>query len=307
MITLRQIDAFRAVMVTGTVTGASKMLNISQPAVSRLLQDLERIIGFELFVRGNRQLVPTAEGRYFYEEVETAFTGLDQIYNAAVNIRTYHSGHLRLVTIPSVVAMFIADIVAAFSHRYPNVSISMEVQPTQRVFEYITSGQCDIGLSTLPIENPAVISQPVLHGRSVCIVPESHRLARKKKIVPRDLVEEEFISYRVDSNYRHKVDDVFAAAGVDRRLRIESRTTESICNLVSAGLGVSIIGPAFPGMRLQSGVVALPFEPAIHGDLALLYLRQRKLPRIPESFAQVVKSYVSENFRAPKRKSRARS
>lgn len=307
MITLRQIDAFRAVMVTGTVTGASKMLRISQPAVTRLLQDLERIIGFDLFLRGNRQLVPTGEGRHLYEEVETAFTGLDQIYNAAINIRTYHSGHLRLVTIASVVSMFVADIIAAFAERYPKVSVSMEVQPTQRVFEYVTSGQFDIGLSTVPIENPAVVSRPVLHGQSVCLLPEGHRLARKRRIVPADLKDEEFVSYRADSNYRHKIDSVFASAGVERRLRIESRTTESISNLVAVGLGVSIIGPAFPGMKFEPGVVARPFEPAIHSDLALLYLRQRKLPRIPEAFAQVVEDYIAERFRTARPRARKES
>lgn len=307
MITLRQIDAFRAVMVTGTVTEASRMLKISQPAVSRLLQDLERLIGFDLFVRGNRQLIPTAEGRHLYEEVETAFTGLDQIYNAALNIRTYNSGHLRLVTIPSVVATFIAGMIAAFTREYPRVSVSIEVQPTQRVFEYITSGQCDVGLSTLPLENPAVVTHPVLHGQSVCIVPEDHALARKRKITPTDLENEEFISYRADSKYRHRVDEVFARAGVTRCLRFEARTTEAICNLVAAGLGVSIIGPAFPGVEIHPRLVARPFEPAIHGDLALLYLRQKKLARIPLAFVDVVEAYVESNFRTAKVGRSARS
>jgi DNA-binding transcriptional LysR family regulator len=292
-------------MVTGTVTSASNMLRISQPAVTRLLQDLERTIGYDLFIRTNRQLIPTEEGRILYEDVETAFIGLDQIHNTAKNIAQFRSGHLRLVTIPSVVATFIGGILAEFNRVHPEISVSLEVQPTQRVFDYITSGQCDIGLSTLPIEHPAVVSRPILHGQSVCILPNTHRLARKKKIRPADLANEEFISYRTDSIFRHRVDDVFSAVNVPRKIRYDARTTEAIYKMVAAGLGVSVVGPSFPGMVLEPGIVARPFEPAIHGDLALLYMKQKKLARLPEAFASITERYITTQFGTNRKRSRA--
>lgn len=292
-------------MVTGTVTGASNMLRISQPAVTRLLQDLERTIGYDLFIRTNRQLIPTAEGRILYEDVETAFIGLDQIQNAAQNIKQFRSGHLRLVTIPSVVATFIGGILAEFNRVHPEISVSLEVQPTQRVFDYITSGQCDIGLSTLPIEHSAVVSRPMLHGQSVCIVPDTHKLARKRKIKPMDLADEEFISYRTDSIYRHRVDEVFNAVNVPRKIRYDARTTEAIYKMVAAGLGVSVVGPSFPGMVLEPGIVARPFEPAIHGDLTLLYLKQKQLARLPEAFASITERYIAAHFGSARKQSRS--
>jgi DNA-binding transcriptional LysR family regulator len=291
-------------MVTGTVTSASNMLRISQPAVTRLLQDLERTIGYDLFIRTNRQLIPTEEGRILYEDVETAFIGLDQINNTAKNIAQFHRGHLRLVTIPSVVATFIGGILAEFNRIYPEISVSLEVQPTQRVFDYITSGQCDIGLSTLPIEHPAVVSRPILHGQSVCILPDTHRLARKRKIRPADLANEEFISYRTDSIFRHRVDDAFSAVNVPRKIRYDARTTEAIYKMVAAGLGVSVVGPSFPGMVLEPGIIARPFEPAIHGDLALLYMKQKKLARLPEAFASTTERYIATQFGANQKRSR---
>ena len=135
LITLRQVDAFRSVMITGTITGASVMLSISQPAVTRLIQDLERVLGFDLFVRRGRHIVPSVEGRLFFDEVETAHLGLDQLTQSAINIRDHKEGSLRVVTIPSVVTMFIGSILKAFNTAYPNVAVSLEVQPTQRVFE----------------------------------------------------------------------------------------------------------------------------------------------------------------------------
>jgi DNA-binding transcriptional LysR family regulator len=296
MITLRQVEAFRAVMVTGTVTHAADMLHISQPAVSRLLSDLERTVGFRLFFRANRQLIPTAEGRALYEDVEKAFIGLDQIASAAIAIREYRRGHLRLVTIPSVVSTFAGDLVARFVSEFPDISVSLEVQPTQRVFEWIISQQCDIGLSTLPIDNSAVVTRPVLRGAAVCILPRDHRLADRGVIRPADLEGEPFISFKADSVFRHTIDNVFKAAGVRRRLGIEARTTEAICKLVGAGLGVSIIGPAFPEVEIHHGVAARPFEPAIHSDLALLYLARKPVSRATDEFIRIVEEYVAGTF-----------
>jgi len=288
MITLRQVDAFRAVMITGTITGAAEMMSISQPAVTRLIQEIERALDFDLFVRQGRQIVPTVEARMFFDEVETSYLGLDQLIRSAANIREHKEGCLRVVTIPSVVTMFIGPILKAFNTTYPNVAVSLEVQATQRVFEYITSGQCDLGLSTLPMESPAVVSRPVLRGQSVCIFPKGHRLRAKTKITPKDLKGEEFISYRSDSAYRHRVDQVFSKAKVDRRLRYEARTTDAICKLVAGGIGVSVIGPSFPGVKLEGGIEVRPFSPALHGDLALLYLKHRESGRLIHAFCETV-------------------
>jgi len=288
-------------MMTGTITGASEMMDVSQPAVTRLIQDLERILGFALFVRQGRQITPTVEGRLFFSEVETSHLGLEQLTHSAVNIREYKEGCLRVVTIPSVVTMFIGGILRTFNAAYPNVAVSLEVQPTQRVFEYITSGQCDLGLSTLPMESPAVVSRSVLRGQSVCIFPKGHGLGRKAKIKPKDLVGEEFISYRSDSLYRHRVDQVFSGAKVERCLRYEARTTDAICKMVAAGIGVSVIGPSFPGVKLDAGIEVRPFSPALHGDLALLYLRQKESGRLISAFCDTVVNTIGKT---PKRRSR---
>lgn len=294
MLTLRQVESFRAVMITGTVTQAAEMLYISQPAVSRMLSDLEHEIGFKLFTRANRKLIPTDEGRAFYDEVERAFVGLDQIMKAAHTIREYRTGYFRLITIPSLASTVMADLVAKFTERYPVVSVSLEVQPSQRVFEWIVSQQCDIGLSTLPIENPAVTIRPVSSGDAVCILPRNHSLTSHAEIGPSDLEGVPFISFKADSIFRHRVDDVFQKAGVGRDLKLEARTTEAIYGLVAAGLGVSVIGPAFPGDELHSGIVIRRFKPRIPIELALLYSTHKPLSRFAECFVEIVDEFVNK-------------
>ncbi len=296
MVTLRQIEAFRAVMVTGTVTQAANLMYVSQPAVSRMLSDLEQEIGFKLFTRANRQLIPTDEGRAFYDEVERAFVGLEQLGRAASAIKEYHRGHFRIITIPSLASTVMSDLIAKFSEKYSDVSISLEVQPSQRVFEWIVSQQCDIGLSTLPIENSAIATRPVIEGEAVCVVPKAHPLARKRKIRPQDLIGEPFISFKADSVFRHMVDDVFQRAGVKRDLKIEVRTTEAICGLVGAGLGVSVIGPTFPDVEMHRGLAIKPFDPLIPIQLALLTPAQKPMSRITERFIEIVDDYIATTY-----------
>jgi len=293
MLTLRQVESFRAVMIAGTATQAAEMLCISQPAVSRMLSDLEHKIGFKLFTRANRKLIPTDEGRAFYEEVERALVGLDQIMEAAHAIREYRSGYFRLITIPSLASTVMADLVATFIKRYPLVSVSLEVQPSQRVFEWIVSQQCDIGLSTVPFENPAITIQPVSSGDAVCILPKNHPLTSRAEIRPSDLEGVSFVSFKADSLFRHQIDDVFQKAGVRRDLKLEARSTEAIYGLVAAGLGVSVIGPAFPGDELHNGIVIRPFKPRISIELALLYSAHKPLSRLAECFVKIVDEFIN--------------
>ena len=296
MITLRQIEGFRAVMVTGTVTQAAKMLDVSQPAVSRMISYLEYEVGFKLFTRNNRQLIPTVEGRAFYDEVERSFVGLDRLVKAADAIKDYRRGQIRLITIPSLAPNLMVDLVARFAKAYPDIAISIEVQPSQRVFEWIVSQECDIGLSTLPIDNPAIETRPVIHGEAVCILPEVHKLAKKRKIKASDLEGEPFVTFKASSVFRQMVDEAFLNAEIYRNMQIEARTTETICGLVAAGLGVSVIGATFPSIDRRAGIAVRPFEPAISIELMLLYSAQKPLPLAGRRFIEILDDYVGANL-----------
>src|SRR5687767_3438858 len=97
-LTLRQIDAFRAVMLTGTATEAAQVLGVSQPAISRLVSDFEAELGFKLFDRVGRRVVPTAEAQILIEEVKRVLIGLDQIKETAEKISKFRYSRLRLIS-----------------------------------------------------------------------------------------------------------------------------------------------------------------------------------------------------------------
>ena len=291
--TFRQIDAFRAVMLTGTATEAARMLGISQPAVSRLVADLETEVGFKLFDRSGRRVSPTAEARHLIEEVRLAFVGLDRLKDAANAIGKFQFSQLRLVTIPSVASTIALDLIKTFAERYPDTIISLEVQPSDSAVEWVISQQCDLGIASPPMESPAIESRLIEQGEAVCLLPKAHRLAGEKVITPPMLADESFVSFRPDSVFRFAVDEIFRQAGVRRRLQYEARTSDAVCGMVAEGMGVTIAGPFLPRLHHGDRLVARPFKPAPVVQLALMWSTHRPMSAVARQFVELIDSYFS--------------
>lgn len=281
-------------MISGTVTQAANMLCVSQPAVSHILSDLEHSLGLKLFIRAKRRLIPTEEARALFDEVQRAFTGLQQIEQAAASIRQYHRGHLRLITFPSLASTLMVDLIARFCDRYPEIAVSLEVQPTQRVYDWIISHQCDLGLLASPIGTAGVAGDTIATAYAVCVLPGLHPLAANEVIRPQDLAALPFISFKGDSAFRHAVDRIFDDAAVARDMKLEARSAEGICGLVAAGLGVSIIGPAVSLDAFPRGIAVRPFAPEIKQELVLVHAANRPLSRLSEQFIEIVDEYLEE-------------
>lgn len=118
-LTFRQIDAFKTVMQTGSITEAAKLLGISQPAVSRLISDLEEHVGFKLLQRGGRGLTPTLEARLLAEEVQRALSGLERIKEVAESIRLFRHARLSVITTAAFSTMIAPVLIRAFSKKSP--------------------------------------------------------------------------------------------------------------------------------------------------------------------------------------------
>jgi DNA-binding transcriptional LysR family regulator len=293
-ITFRQIDAFRTVVSTGTVTESAKMLGISQPAVSRLVSDLESAVGFKLFARSGRNLKPTPEARQLLEEVRRALSGLERIKEVATAIKNFKHAQIRLITTPTFSTMITPGLISAFARRWPEAMISLEIQPNEDTVEWMVSQNHDFGIASPSARNPSILSRPLVNSESVCIVPEGHPLEGRSQVQPNDLAGESFISYLPDSAFRFEVDEIFRKARVERQLRYEARTTDAICRLIAEGLGVSIVG-VVEGERLSlGGCSVVPFKPSLPFQAALIWSQQKTMSAIAEDFLKM----IDEEFNA---------
>lgn len=290
-ITFRQIDAFRAVMLTGTTTEAAKMLSVSQPAISRLLADLENEIGYELFGREGRRLAPTAEAELLVEEIQKALVGLEQIKQAAIEIGKGRYARLHLVSVPLAASGIAADLIAEFAQLNPATAITLEVMSSDAALEWVLSQQCDLGITSADVKSPAIASMALGRSSAVCILPRGHALAIAAEITPDMLHGESFVSYCRDSSFRRQLDAIFDDAKASMQRSYEARTTDAVCALVAAGLGVAVIGPIAHGMDQipgQEGKLHIkPFSTAPEVVLSLIWPTHRPLSAAAKAFMQM--------------------
>lgn len=290
---LRQIEAFKAVMETGTVTQAAARLAISQPAASKLLQLFERGSGLVLFARDKGRLAPTPEARLLYEEVERIFQGAGRVRQAAQEIRSLRRGTLAVGVMPALSVGFVQEILARMHSAQPGVSVMVHARETPKLVEQLVTHQLELCYSVVPMEHPEVRVELLCRVPLVCILPPGHRLAARREIRCRDLAGERFASFRHDSIIRRHIDQAFDDAKVPRTIAMEAPMAPSVCAFVARGLGVSIVNPLYVGAFAPSLVVK-PFRPRIETDTYLAMPRGRRVSVLAEAFADHSRALCAE-------------
>lgn len=184
---LRQLEAFRATIETGSITGASEVLHVSQPSVSRLIADLERSVGFPLFMRVGRGLTATVEARRFYQAVDSMFIGINRLKELAGVIRTTVGGVISVGVIPTFSQAVLPEAVSQIYGEKPDVQIMLSTRNTPAIIDAVRMQQFDLGVVS---RSPPYDGVEVLHQSSVryvCLLPENHALCRQQS--PLDLEE----------------------------------------------------------------------------------------------------------------------
>lgn len=265
---IRQVEAFRALMQRHTVTRAAQTLHVSQPAVSRLLADFEAGVGFALFERQQGRLVPTAEARVLYDEVERAFVGMDRITQAAQQIRAMRRGSLRIAGSPAIALELLPRVVTAFVRAHPGIDVTLLTHSSSTVVDLVASQRCDIGFAAEAIPHPAVRLERLTDAAMRCIVPRTHRLAKKRGLRPEDLRDEAFVSFPRSFDARNTIDRIFVEHGVSRLMTVEAQLSQTIVSLVANGAGVALIDPV-TAVFSEDRVAVRPFTPDIRDDFYL--------------------------------------
>lgn len=292
-ITFRQIDAFRTVVSTGTVTEAATVLGISQPAVSRLISDLETEVGFQLFQRSGRILVPTEEARLLVGEVRQAISGMEHIKQAAMAIGRFGHARLTLVTTPTFSTHLVPDLIERFAAVRPEAMARMEIEANDDTVEWLVSQNYDFGITSNEPMNPSFDSLVLNNEDVYCVLPKGHSLASRALVHAHDLANESFISYISTSRFRFEIDRFFAAKGVERRMQYETRTTDAICRLVAHGLGVAVVGSSESYLRSIPGCVALPFAAPLSFRSVLFWSKNRTFSAVANDFFEIAQKSIS--------------
>lgn len=292
----RQIDAFRAVMQTGSMTLAATQLHTSQPNISRAMALLQRETGLKLFERMGSRLVPTPEAQALLQEVDRVYVGMQTIRDSAQRIRVLGVGGLRIAVSPGLSIGVVPQAVEAFRAQRPQLAITLHIADSTTICRWTASGYCDFGLAA-HVALPQEVRGELIHTeRAVCIVPSGHRLARKRKLTPADLAGEPFISMPPYDQARQAIDRLFDPEV--RRLELETSHAATNCVMVARGLGISIVNPQLHRALGIPGVEAIPFEPAIYFKCFSVRAKQRPEQSLVEDFLACFQDVMKKRARA---------
>jgi DNA-binding transcriptional LysR family regulator len=238
---LRQIEVFRAVMIAGSVTGAARLLHVSQPGISRMLAHIELQTGVRLFERGKGRLSPTPEAAALYAEVERIYRGVARIDDVARSLQSGLRLELRVLASPSTALEVVPRAVTEVAARFPAASFYVETALVREIVDRLAHNEAHVAISTLPIAHALMTSRVVGRWSLACVFPVGHPFGARRSIGLRDIVSERFIAFSPDTPQGQLVHDWLRRQEPRYRPQIEVRAGALACALVASGAGIAVV------------------------------------------------------------------
>lgn len=266
----REIEVFAAVMLHSTTTKAADALDITQPAVSKVLSHMTEKAGFELFRKHRQRLVPTPEAHMLYAEVQRVFESARGISRAAKEIRELRSGRLSICALPAFGLTLLPSVVSSFRELHPEVSVSIDIRSSLTVIQRASRNQLDIGIGVTAMEeHPAIARRALATTPPVCVMPIGHPLSRLKVVQAEDLEGLDFISMSSGDPMRRQLDDLCDQRGVQRNLKMDVSLSSASIDLVACGAGITIVDRLSAWAAKDLPVEIRDFQPHLELNLSV--------------------------------------
>jgi len=250
---LRQLEILRAVAQTGSFTSAGEQLHLSQSAVSRQILLLEEELNEQLFLRLGRKIRITPAGTSLLGLSQRMFDDLEQTRASILEAQQHVRGTLRLVGGMTVCLYVFPPLLKAFRKAHPGVDVKLIPGATPRLIRHLRNGTADLGLLTLPVDDPALESHAVMREELLLVTAPQHPLARKKHVTPQDLARQPFVLFEAGSGTRRSIEAFFVSEGIAPTVVTETENVEIIKALVRINMGVTIIPYQAVAREVRSG------------------------------------------------------
>lgn len=291
---IRQIEIFKAIMDTGSVTEAADRLHVSQPTASKHLRLLEESLGLSLFQRTGNRLVPRPEALALHDQTERLYAGVAQLGRFAENLKHFRHGEISVAAMPLIAHRWLPGIIAGFLQRFPSVSVSFPVRSSLWIAQAVASGRVDIGIGLSSGEEPGVRRELLLALPLVCVMPADHPLAGAQVVQARDLKQQSLIALSNFDRFRLLVEVALEQQGVMPRRRVDTFTTYVACELVRQGVGVAIVDQLTAKDFEGEGIVWRPFESPGTMDIHMLWPVHRPQSELASRFVVSLKEAAAQ-------------
>ena len=279
---LRQLEILQAIAETGSFTGSGRKLHVSQSAISRQILLLEEELNEPLFLRIGRQVKMTPAGEALLQMSNRIFDDLKDTVGAITNRTGDLRGTLRLAGGMTVCIYVFPPLLRHFRQTHPHAEVRVSAGLTEKSLRELRGGTVDCGLLTLPIEEPDLVTIPVLKEELLLVTAPKHPFTRRRRIAPSDLSGQPFVLFEAGSNTRRVIDAFFLRSGIEPKLVMDTENAEIIKAMIRAGLGISILPYLAIAREVRSGQLfcARIQDETLVRQTGWVYARTNRVPRI---------------------------
>lgn len=315
MLTLRQIEIIRAIMISGTIGGAARLLNVSSPGISRAMKHAEMLVGVKLFSRKGGRYTPTTEANVIFNQINSIYDKVEDLQFVISRIKRGANAALKIGSVPSIATVMVPAAIADLRKTFPSLLIDVDVLKIEEAIDYLLLGEGELVAINSKFDHPMLTFEPLSLGRLKCIVPEGHPLARQSRVTVRDIVKYPLIGVDPNDPYGRLVTDEFARCGLHHDVTVQARFGSTVCALVSSGLGISIIDEFTLAAEYWPKIRTLDIVEPITFQTYLVHRKDAALSSYCVSFAKALRSRMeavtgavtprrtnSAVFKAPRKK-----
>ncbi len=261
-LTFQQIEAFRAVVLSGTTVAAANMLHTTQPTVSRLIGQAQSGTGLKLFVNDRGRLKLTREGRQLFETVQLSFQGFERIEQAVAALRESGAGVFRIACTPSLGQSVLPVVLDRFARERPHVRFNVQTLGSRQIEEGLRLGYYDVAMTNKEYEGAEFEVNAVHYADAVCVSALNHPFSKLRVVKVADLEDQVLISLPRGDALELALQKAFAAKKRQPPTAIETIYSSTICSLAAQGLGVGVINPYMASV-FKDRLCIRPFSPQL--------------------------------------------
>ncbi len=276
-----------------TLTAAAAALNVSQPAVSKLLRHFENQLGYKLFERIGGRLVPTAEAELLFKDADRIFREIEVLKQFSNRVRDRQVGLLRVAASAPASFSILPAAIQRFTRRNPKVRLVVHTLPAEEISERIVIGDIDLALTMTAVPEPSIRSEFLGSADIVCVMHRDCPLARLPEITPELLREQVLISYGSEPPQGRLLDAVFEKQGMRREPHIQITMSITAAPLLQRNLGVALVDGLVP-WRIYEKLVVRPFRPAAKFPIVLLSSAAWAPSRFTKEFGRDIRASLSD-------------
>lgn len=284
MINLRHIEAFYAIMRAGTITEAARVLNVTQPAVSVALKQLEGRLKMNLFDRVGGRLRATPEAKALLPDVAEIFGRIGAVERLSQDLARGARGVFTVAATPPLCDGYVAKAVATFVAKRPGVKVGLLSIASTIVLDRVINREVDLGVVYEPVVSAAAHVEQLSAATIGCIMPARHALAKRRAVRVTDLAPHPVITYLPQALLRPYIDRALSDRKSALNIAVETSTAATAIMLAVQGAGIALVETTLFTARPIPGFVMRPLEPRVQLKILLLRPRQGAASRVLADF-----------------------